>query len=76
MRRYVEWDSPWMGEKSTAGGGALLNLGGHGFDIAGFVSGEAPELRNYFVAAGLNSIGILTGVFGGSQFAALHADRE
>ena len=23
--------------------------------------GEAPELRNYFVAAGLNSIGILTG---------------
>jgi 4-methylaminobutanoate oxidase (formaldehyde-forming) len=25
------------------------------------VIGEAPELRNYFVAAGLNSIGILTG---------------
>ena len=25
------------------------------------VLGEAPELRNYFVAAGLNSIGILTG---------------
>ncbi len=25
------------------------------------VVGEAPELRNYFVAAGLNSIGILTG---------------
>ncbi|MEV4535780.1 FAD-dependent oxidoreductase [Asanoa sp. NPDC049518] len=25
------------------------------------VFGEAPELRNYFVAAGLNSIGILTG---------------
>ena len=23
--------------------------------------GEAPELKNYFVAAGLNSIGILTG---------------
>jgi 4-methylaminobutanoate oxidase (formaldehyde-forming) len=27
----------------------------------GPVVGEAPELRNYFVAAGLNSIGILTG---------------
>jgi 4-methylaminobutanoate oxidase (formaldehyde-forming) len=25
------------------------------------IFGEAPELRNYFVAAGLNSIGILTG---------------
>jgi glycine cleavage system aminomethyltransferase T len=25
------------------------------------VVGEAPELRNYFVAAGLNSVGILTG---------------
>src|SRR5437763_9349883 len=25
------------------------------------VVGEAPEVRNYFVAAGLNSIGILTG---------------
>ena len=25
------------------------------------VVGEAPELKNYFVAAGLNSIGILTG---------------
>ncbi|MBB5868137.1 4-methylaminobutanoate oxidase (formaldehyde-forming) [Allocatelliglobosispora scoriae] len=29
-------------------------------DLAPIV-GEAPELRNYFVAAGLNSIGILTG---------------
>ena len=25
------------------------------------VMGEAPELRNYFVAAGLNSVGIITG---------------
>jgi len=29
-------------------------------DLAPLI-GEAPELRNYFVAAGLNSIGILTG---------------
>ena len=27
----------------------------------GPILGEAPELRDYFVAAGLNSIGILTG---------------
>ena len=25
------------------------------------VVGEAPELKNYFVAAGMNSVGILTG---------------
>jgi predicted dehydrogenase len=44
MRRYVEWDSPWMADKDQAGGGALLNLGGHGFDLARFVTGEEPEV--------------------------------
>jgi predicted dehydrogenase len=44
MRRYIEWDSPWMADKSQAGGGALLNLGGHGFDMARFVTGEEPEV--------------------------------
>ena len=44
MQRYVEWDSPWMADKSQAGGGALLNLGGHGFDMARFVTGEEPEV--------------------------------
>ena len=50
MRRYVEWDSPWMAEKSQAGGGALLNLGGHGFDIARFVAGEEPEVVSAIVS--------------------------
>jgi predicted dehydrogenase len=50
MRRYVEWDSPWMAEKSQAGGGALLNLGGHGFDIARFVTGEEPEVVSAVVS--------------------------
>jgi len=44
MRRYVEWDSPYMAERSQAGGDALLNIGGHGFDIAWFVTGEEPEV--------------------------------
>jgi predicted dehydrogenase len=44
MRRYFDWDSPWMADKSQAGGGALLNLGGHGFDMARFVTGEEPEV--------------------------------
>ena len=44
MMRYIEWDSPWMDKKALAGGGALLNLGGHGFDMARFVTGEEPEV--------------------------------
>ena len=50
MRRYVEWDSPWMAEKSQAGGGALLNLGGHGFDIARFVTREEPQVVSAVVS--------------------------
>ena len=50
MRRYVEWDSPWMAEKSQAGGGALLNLGGHGFDVARFVTGEEPQVVSAVVS--------------------------
>jgi predicted dehydrogenase len=33
-----------MADKSLAGGGELLNLGGHGFDMARFVTGEEPEV--------------------------------
>ena len=50
MRRYVEWDSPWMADKSLAGGGALLNLGGHGFDMARFVTGEEPQVVSAVVS--------------------------
>ena len=50
MRRYVEWDSPWMADKSLAGGGALLNLGGHGFDMARFITGEGLEVVSAVVS--------------------------
>ena len=50
MRRYAEWDSPWMADKAQAGGGALLNLGGHGFDLARFVTGEEPEVVSAVVS--------------------------
>jgi predicted dehydrogenase len=50
MRRYIEWDSPWMADKSQAGGGALLNLGPHGFDMARFVTGEEPEVISAVVS--------------------------
>ena len=39
MQRYREWDSPWMWDRELAGGGALLNLGGHGMDLARMLLG-------------------------------------
>jgi predicted dehydrogenase len=50
MQRYIEWDSQWMADKSLSGGGALLNLGGHGFDMARFVTGEEPEVVSAVVS--------------------------
>ena len=44
MARYQVWDSPWMLSKEQAGGGALLNLGAHGFDICRFITGEEPSV--------------------------------
>jgi 4-methylaminobutanoate oxidase (formaldehyde-forming) len=40
----------------------------------GFLIGEAPELRNFFVAAGMNSLGILTGGGVGSIIASWIVD--
>jgi predicted dehydrogenase len=54
MQRYVEWDSPWMERRAEAGGGALLNLGGHGFDIARFITGEEPEVVSAVVSHRVN----------------------
>src|SRR5262245_35766969 len=42
--RYVAWDSPWMLKKAEAGGGALINLGSHGFDLCRFITGEEPRV--------------------------------
>jgi len=44
MERYNVWDSPWMLRKAEAGGGALINLGSHGFDICRFITGEEPRV--------------------------------
>ena len=42
--RYTAWDSPWMLRKAEAGGGALMNLGSHGFDLCRFITGEEPQV--------------------------------
>jgi len=46
MARYAVWDSPWMLNAREAGGGALLNLGSHGFDICRFITGEEPTVMS------------------------------
>jgi predicted dehydrogenase len=44
IQRYIDEGSPWMLHKKTAGGGALLNLGIHGFDLFHYITGEEPEV--------------------------------
>ena len=44
QRRYAPWNSAWMYEREAAGGGVMLNIGSHGFDIARYLTGEEPEV--------------------------------
>ncbi len=44
VQRYREQDSAWMLSQREAGGGVLLNLGVHGFDLARWLTGEEPEI--------------------------------
>jgi predicted dehydrogenase len=44
IQRYIDLGSPWMLSKSDAGGGALLNLGIHGFDICRYLTAEEPKV--------------------------------
>ena len=42
IQRYLDAGSGWMLSKAQAGGGALLNLGIHGFDLCRYITGEEP----------------------------------
>jgi predicted dehydrogenase len=42
--RYPAWDCAWMLDPAEAGGGALRNLGPHGFDMFLHLTGEAAEV--------------------------------
>jgi predicted dehydrogenase len=44
IQRYIEEGNSWMLSKSEAGGGALLNLGFHGFDLCRYITGEDPKI--------------------------------
>jgi predicted dehydrogenase len=42
--RYPAWDCAWMLDPAEAGGGALRNLGPHGFDMFLHLTGEEAEV--------------------------------
>jgi predicted dehydrogenase len=42
IQRYRDLGSPWMLSKAETGGGALINLGIHGFDLCRYLTGEEP----------------------------------
>ncbi len=44
VQRYIDSGSAWVLSKREAGGGALLNLGIHGFDICRYLTGEEPSV--------------------------------
>ena len=44
VQRYIDSGSAWILSKKEAGGGALLNLGIHGFDICRYLTGEEPAV--------------------------------
>jgi predicted dehydrogenase len=44
IQRYIDEGSSWMLTRAEAGGGALLNLGFHGFDLCRYITGEEPKV--------------------------------
>jgi predicted dehydrogenase len=44
VQRYRDLGSAWMLSKADTGGGALINLGIHGFDLCRYLTGEEPEV--------------------------------
>jgi predicted dehydrogenase len=44
IQRYIDEGNGWMLTRAEAGGGALLNLGFHGFDLCRYLTGEEPRV--------------------------------
>jgi predicted dehydrogenase len=44
IQRYIDEGNSWMLTKAEAGGGALINLGFHGFDLCRYITGEEPKV--------------------------------
>ena len=57
-QRYIDEGSAWMLDKKTAGGGALLNLGIHGFDLCTYITGEIPKVIAASTSHNICNLGI------------------
>ncbi len=44
IQKYIDLDNKWVLNKKEAGGGAILNEGIHGFDLARYILGEEPTI--------------------------------
>jgi predicted dehydrogenase len=56
IQRCIDEGNSWMLNKAEAGGGALLNLGLHGFDLCRYITGEEPKVVSA-VSDGVQIIG-------------------
>lgn len=44
VQRYIDQGCEWMLSRDEAGGGVLINLGCHGFDLCNYILGEEAEV--------------------------------
>jgi predicted dehydrogenase len=51
VARYVDQGCEWMLRRREAGGGVLLNLGVHGFDLCRWLTGEEPEIVSSMISS-------------------------
>jgi predicted dehydrogenase len=58
VQRYVDQGCPWMLRKAEAGGGVLLNLGVHGFDLCRWLTGEEPEVVSAVVSNAVHGLDV------------------
>jgi predicted dehydrogenase len=58
VQRYVDQGCEWMLRKADAGGGVLLNLGVHGFDLCRWLTDEEPEIVSAVVSNALYGLDV------------------
>jgi predicted dehydrogenase len=58
VQRYRDLGSPWMLSKAETGGGALINLGIHGFDLCRYLTGEEPRVVSAVTSHSLHKLEI------------------
>ena len=58
IQRYRDLGSDWMLSKAETGGGALINLGIHGFDLCRYLTGEEPTVVSAVTSHAIHKLAI------------------